>query len=117
MTKLTTFILGICIVLASSGIALAHSNDGLEGFVIGGVGGAAIGHAVTGTPEGFIVGSLWVMTVTESWLSGTATVIIGTGPVTIGIGGPGRIAVTGITMENTGIIPVGKGTGDVTCVN
>jgi hypothetical protein len=58
MTKLTTFILGMCIVLASSGIALAHPNDGLEGFVIGGVGGAAIGHAVSGTPEGMIVGSL-----------------------------------------------------------
>ena len=58
MTKFTAFILGISIVLASSGIALAHSNDGLEGFVIGGVGGAAIGHAVSGTPEGMIVGSL-----------------------------------------------------------
>ena len=58
MKKITTFIFGLSIVLASSGFALAHSNDDLEGFVIGGVGGAAIGHAVSGTPEGLIFGSL-----------------------------------------------------------
>lgn len=58
MTKLTTFILGICFVLAGSGTATAHANDGLEGLLIGGAGGAAVGHIVTGTPEGLIVGSL-----------------------------------------------------------
>ncbi|HER62426.1 MAG TPA: hypothetical protein ENO11_00405 [Desulfobacteraceae bacterium] len=58
MTKLTAFVLGFFMVLASVGIAQARHNDGLEGLVIGGVGGAAIGHVITGTPEGVIVGSV-----------------------------------------------------------
>lgn len=58
MKKLITLVFGMCIVLASLGIATAHPNDGLEGLLIGGAGGAVVGHIVTGTPEGIIVGSL-----------------------------------------------------------
>ncbi len=57
MTKLTALVFGIFIVLASFNIAEAHHNDGLKGLVIGGVGGAAIGHVITGTQEGMIFGS------------------------------------------------------------
>ncbi len=57
MTKLTVFVLGFFMVLASVSIAEARHNYGPGGLLIGGVGGAAIGHVITGTPEGVIVGS------------------------------------------------------------
>lgn len=58
MTKYAAFILGILMVLAGVGIAEARHDDGLEGLIIGGFGGAAIGHVITGTPEGVLVGSV-----------------------------------------------------------
>lgn len=58
MTKWTALAIGILMVLASFGVAEARHDTPLEGLVIGGVGGAAIGHVVTGTPEGVIVGSV-----------------------------------------------------------
>ena len=70
MTKLTAFVVGIFILLASFSIAEAHRNDGLEGLVIGGVSGAAIGHVVTGDPKGMIFGS---------FLGGTIGMIIDAG--------------------------------------
>lgn len=56
MTKFTALVFGIAIVLAGFSRAEAH-HDALEGLLIGGAGGAAIGHVIAGTPEGVIVGS------------------------------------------------------------
>jgi len=58
MTKLTSLIIGIVIILATLNVAEARHNEGLGGLLIGGVGGAAIGHAITQSPEGIIIGSL-----------------------------------------------------------
>ena len=57
MTKLTACIVGLGLVLAVGTTASAHQNDELESLLIGGIGGAAIGHVVSGTPEGVIIGS------------------------------------------------------------
>lgn len=56
MTKFTGIFIAAVIVLAGFNVARAH-DEGIEGLIIGGIGGAAIGHVISGTPEGVIVGS------------------------------------------------------------
>jgi hypothetical protein len=57
MTKISAIVVGIFLVLTSFTPADAGHSDGVEGLLAGGVGGAAIGHVITGTPEGIIAGS------------------------------------------------------------
>ncbi len=58
MKKLTSFIIGLTIVITTFGMAEAHHSNGLEGLLLGSAGGAIIGHAVDRSPEGVIVGSV-----------------------------------------------------------
>ena len=56
--KLSPLVIALTIVTTTIGTANAHRNDGLDGLLLGGAGGAIVGHAINRSPEGIIVGSV-----------------------------------------------------------
>jgi hypothetical protein len=58
MKRLSIIAFVSALMMTSVGPATAHQNNGVEGLLLGGAGGAILGQAIARNPEGVIVGSL-----------------------------------------------------------
>lgn len=58
MKNLVTIGIALALMLGSVGTGAAHQGVGVNGLLLGGAGGAIVGQAIAGNPEGVLVGSI-----------------------------------------------------------